>query len=211
MSTICLCIYTKRVFALNYIVNDSVRVKVPSRYNEIQPNAKYVAYIHQIVIGKLKERHSVINQVIQEFKDEDISTTSVRENQNLLNNILTDLAYNIFLKEHRLRYQTEQKVRFEHSLKQFTSFSYLNRGKTVEQFIVDYNDFLWKNISSSHLGLSPKIENNYRRNYHDGEVSPVTSLIFFLYFKTGSWSRYLARVLAASYRNPSVDFQKKYI
>ena len=81
----------------------------------------------------------------------------------------------------------------------------------MEQFIIDYNDFIWKEINGSHLGMSPKIENNYRRNYHDGEVSPITSMVFFLYFKTSKLPRFLSRVLASSYRNPNLDYQKKYI
>jgi len=125
--------------------------------------------------------------------------------------ILKDLAYNIYLKEHRLRYQTEQRLRFEESEKKFKSFFYLNRGKTWEQFIIDYNHFLWKEISKSHLGMSPKIENNYRRNYHDGEVSPITSIVFYLYFKTNCWSRFISQVLVSSYRNPFTNYQKKFI
>lgn len=115
------------------------------------------------------------------------------------------------MKEHRLRYQSEQRIRFEESEKRFKSFYYLYPWKSVEQFILDYNNFLWRGISKSHLGMSPKIENNYRRNYHDGEVSPITSLIFFLYFKTNNWSKYLSNILASSYRNPNTDFQKKYV
>jgi len=110
-----------------------------------------------------------------------------------------------------LRYQQEQRVRFDESEKKFLSYVYLNTGKSVEQFIIDYNNFIWKGVSKSHLGMSPKIEYNYRRNYHNGEVSPVTSLIFFLYFKTNKWSKYLSNILASSYRNPATDFQKKYV
>jgi hypothetical protein len=128
-----------------------------------------------------------------------------------LNDILSDLAYNIYLKEHRLRYQSEQKQRFDNSLNQFNGYVYQNRGISFEKFIADYNDFLWKSISKSHSGLSPKIASNYQRNFHDGEVSPVTSLVFFLYFKTNSWSKSLSRVLVSAFRNPQTDYQKKII
>lgn len=33
---------------------------MPSRYNKLEQNMKYVPYIQQIVISKLKEKNSVI-------------------------------------------------------------------------------------------------------------------------------------------------------
>ena len=81
----------------------------------------------------------------------------------------------------------------------------------MEQFIIDYNDFIWKEIFGSHLKMSPKIENNYRRNYHDSEVSPITSMVFFLYFKISKLPRFLIKNLISSYRNPNKENQKKYI
>ena len=68
-----------------------------------------------------------------------------------------------------------------------------------------------KKSIGSHLGMSPKIENNFRRNYHDGKVSPITSMVFFLYFKTNKLPRFLSKVLISSYRNPKLENQKKYI
>ena len=59
---------------------------------------------------------------------------------------------------------------------------YTIRNRSLDNFINDYNSFLWTEIKRSNLNLSPKIEANYRRNYHEGEVSPVTSTIFYLYF-----------------------------
>lgn len=128
-----------------------------------------------------------------------------------LNDILNELAYGIYLKEHRLRYQQEQKQRYDASVSRFNGWTYQACGATFETFIRDYNAFLWKQIDNSHGGYSPKIQNNYQRNFHDGEVSSVTSLIFFLYFKTNSWSRRVASVLFSSFRHPNTDHQKKLI
>jgi hypothetical protein len=82
---------------------------------------------------------------------------------------------------------------------------YTWRGKNMEEFVQDYNKFLWCEINKSHLYLSPKIEANYRRNYHEGEVSQVTSAIFFLYFKTDKIKRFLSKLLLAAHRDPTSD------
>lgn len=110
--------------------------------------------------------------------------------------MLKDLSYEIFISESRHRYQIEQKLRHYESIRQFDS------KVDLDQFVNDYNQLIWDGINASHNYLSPKIEANYRRNYHDGEVSPVTSLVFYLYFKTGRVHRFLAKLLAAAYRNP---------
>ena len=119
--------------------------------------------------------------------------------------ILSELSHNIFLSEHRLRYQSEQRNRHFVAVSKFTSRFYNLKDKSLEEFIKDYNKFLWFEINRSHLFQSPKIEANYRRNYHDGEVSPVTSLIFFLYFKTDKVKKFFGKLLLAAYRNPYTD------
>ncbi len=88
---------------------------------------------------------------------------------------------------------------------------YTIQNKTLEEFIKDYNKFLWSEINRSNLNLSPKIEANYRRNYHDGEVSPVTSLVFYLYFRTDKVKRFFSELLLAAYRNPYSDKRKNLV
>jgi hypothetical protein len=116
--------------------------------------------------------------------------------------IMSELSHNIFVSEHRLRYQSEQQSRNNAALKKFYNNSYMLRNRTLEEFVKDYNSFLWLEIDKSHMFQSPKIEANYRRNYHDGEVSPVTSIIFYLYFKTDKVKRFMAQLLLSAYRNP---------
>jgi len=128
-----------------------------------------------------------------------------------LNEILSDLSYNIFLKEHRLRYQPEQKIRHVNAFRKFNSKMYTFRNPTLDQFVKDYNKFLWFEINKSNLFISPKIEANYRRNYHEGEVSPITSIIFYLYFKTDKVKRFFSKLLLATYRNPYSDKRNNII
>jgi len=108
----------------------------------------------------------------------------------------------VYLPEHRLRYQSEQQNRHVAARCKFLCRSYLYRNKSLEEFVKDYNKFLWYEINKSHLFQSPKIEANYRRNYHDGEISEVTSAIFYLYFKTDKVKRFFAKLLLAAFRNP---------
>ncbi len=128
----------------------------------------------------------------------------------ILCDILSDLSFNIYIKENRYRYQQEQKLRFYCSNKKFNSPSYYWKNKSVESFVNDYNQFIWEEIKKSNLYLSPKIEANYRRNYHDGEVSQVTSAIYFLYFKTDKVKRFFSKLLLSAYRNPYSDKQPTF-
>jgi hypothetical protein len=88
---------------------------------------------------------------------------------------------------------------------------YVWKNNSIEDFVNDYNKFLWFETKKSHMFLSHKIEANYRRNYHDGEVSPATSLVFYLYFKTDNVKRFFSRLLASAYRNPYTEKQKSFI
>ncbi len=137
----------------------------------------------------------------------DISTLNMKDIRPILCDILSELSFNVYIKEHRNRYQEEQKIRFYNSNKKFNSSSYYWKNKSVESFVNDYNEFIWHEIKKSHLFLSPKIEANYRRNYHDGEVSQVTSAIFYLYFKTDKVKRFFSKLLMSAYRNPYSDKQ----
>ena len=130
---------------------------------------------------------------------------TISEIRTILPDILSELSHNVFLSEHRLRYQSEQRNRHFAAIAKFSSKFYSLNNKTLEEFIKDYNKFLWFEIKKSHLFQSPKIEANYRRNYHEGEVSPVTSLIFYLYFKTDKVKNFFGKLLLAAYRNPYTD------
>lgn len=116
-----------------------------------------------------------------------------------MTSILKDLSLNIYLKEHRLRYQQEQSQRFYNSLNHFTSFS-----GNITQFCDEYNYFLNCEIYDSFNQNAPKIENNYRLNYYQGETSRTTALTFFLYYKACGLTRIFARVLRSAHTKPQI-------
>lgn len=187
--------------------NESVRVRMVTRKLEIEPNTKYIPQIHKIILEKTTgfQNSQKINV------ETDFSEFSVNSISPILNQILSELSYNVYIKEHRLRYQEEQRNRHYLAVKKFNNILYLWKRPSVEQFIKDYNTFIWYEIKKSHNFMSPKIEANYRRNYHDGEVSPITSLVFYLYFKTDKVKRFFSKLLVASYRNPYATLQNKII
>jgi len=108
--------------------------------------------------------------------------------------MLKELSLNIYISEHRLRYQQEQQNRYFKSLCYFKRFS-----GNLDEFCVKYNEFLQKEISASHNYLSPKIEENYRRNYYQGETSKVTPLIFYLYYKTCNIKKFFGKLLTSAH------------
>lgn len=172
-----------------------------SRKLKIETNTKYVPMIMEVV-SKHAKRLDVDNT--------DLSQIHFKDSKKIFNDILNELSYNIHLKEHRLRYQQEQKQRYYNSVKCF-NYYYALRNKSLEEFVEDYNTFLWSEIKKSHYNLSPKIEANYRRNYHEGEVSPITSLVFYLYFKTNKVQKFLSQLLISAYRNPYTNKQKNIV
>jgi hypothetical protein len=163
---------------------------------KMEESTEYIPAIYNIVKEKAQGYNSQFD---------DLSMVTVQEIKPMMTSILTDLAFNIYVKEHRQRYQLEQKDRYYKSLKTFNYAFYST--KSVEDFIKDYNTFINSEIKRSHFNLSPKIEANYRRNYHE-DASAVTSTIFYLYFKTDRVKQFFAKVLYAAYRNPMTNNQK---
>jgi hypothetical protein len=175
------------------------RVRLPYRRLETEERCKYIRYIYNIVQDKILRINS----------NADLQTMKVSEVGYLLNSTLYDLSAGIYVSEHKFRYKTEQKNRYNKSIEKFS----LKKCKdlTIEEFIVAYNSFIEVEIKSSHNNVSPKIEANFRRNYHEGEISPVTGLIFHLNFRNDHVKNLFAKLLHSAYRNPLSDSQKQLI
>lgn len=122
--------------------------------------------------------------------------------------ILADLSSEIYLKEHRVRYQAEQTLRLKTSVNCFHSFFY--RPNSAAKFALDYNNFLWKSIKKSHGGLDPKIQINFQGNYPE-KNSYADKFVYYLYFQNSKFKKYLASVLAAAYKNPLKSSRRSII
>lgn len=115
---------------------------------------------------------------------------------------MTELSSEIYLQEHRNRYQLEQSNRLVSSKKHFDNYFYKNSTCTIGDFVLDYSKFLWNEISNSHGGYSNKIAYNLVGNYHSS-ISSVDKLIYHLYFQKSYIKRVLGSLLKAAYRNPT--------
>lgn len=170
-----------------------------------ETNTKYIEDIARVV--KNYTLHYVtISNLGNKEEPQDHTDLSLFKYSNIKpysQELLVELSTQIYLKEHRLRYQAEQNQRLSASFKKFNSKLYTWRNRTVEDFVLDYNAFLWSQINKSHLYLSPKIEANYRGNYYDSNKgSAIDSTIFYLYFRRSKVQRFISRVLNSAYRNP---------
>jgi hypothetical protein len=75
-------------------------------------------------------------------QEDQVSSHRVKEIKPILDDILRDLSLQIYLKDHKLRYQEEQKLRYLESSKVFLGTKYMIQNKTLEEFVEDYNCFL---------------------------------------------------------------------
>ena len=139
----------------------------------------------------------------------DFQTMRISEIGYLLNSTLYDLSSEIYVSEHKFRYKTEQKNRYNKSIEKFSLKNVKNM--TIEEFIIEYNKFIEEEVKASHNGVSPKIEANFRRNYHEGDIAPVNGLIFHLHFKNDGVKNLFAKLLHAAHRSPYSDTQKQII
>ena len=123
-----------------------------------------------------------------------------------MSEILKELSSEIYVQEHRLRYQTEQTKRYNSSVSKF-SYKFSNRfyGGSIADFVLDYNKFLWQNINQSHGGYCHKIQANVQGNFHES-VSKYDKLVYYLYFQQNSKmskvKKFLSSVLASAYKDP---------
>lgn len=80
-------------------------------------------------------------------------------------------------------------------------------SKTLADFVLDYNHFIWNSIKQSHGNVCPQIQANRRGNYHEN-VSSVDKYLYYLYFQKSFVKKFIASVLSSAYRNPKKVQQK---
>ena len=81
----------------------------------------------------------------------------------------------------------------------FSSSLYALKTCSVQDFILDYNKFLWKEVKRSHYHLNHKIAASVKGNYHE-ETSQADKFVHYLYFQQ---KEYLAKVFSSSFNNPN--------
>ena len=123
---------------------------------------------------------------------------------------MNDLSSEIYVSEHRNRYQSEQLERLSNSTNYFNRSLYSLKTCTVADFIEDYNKFLWNSIKKSHFGISHKIQASVQGNYNSSN-SRYDKLFYHLYFQGCNYRKLIAKILSSAYIDPRKSSRDKYI
>lgn len=127
--------------------------------------------------------------------------------QNFRKELLHYLAMNIVVKEHKMRYQTEQYERFVKSL----NFGMLHKSKlTLEEFCQHYSYMIELLVTQSHNYVSPKIEANYDE-YSEKKIRPINAMIFYYFFSAGRGNKTVAQLLLSAVRYPNAGVKRAYM
>ena len=117
------------------------------------------------------------------------------------------LAQNLYIKEHRHRYQQEQYERFTASIGNPLLYK---TNQTLGEFSNEYAMFIERLIESSHNYKSPNIEANY--NSPDQQTTnPIDATIFYYFFSMEKSKRNLARWMLAAARYPNDRVRAAYM
>lgn len=121
--------------------------------------------------------------------------------------LLRHLAYSIYVKEHRQKYQQEQFNRYVSSISTSTLFT---QEQTLKNFCLTYALFLEYQIDESHNFKSPKIEANYL-DYDTRTSRPIDSTVFHYFFSFQKAKRQWAKWMIASAKYPNENLRAAYL
>lgn len=178
---------------LHYYVDpkDKHRVYLPFRKTKPEQNTKYLNSVIDVVSKYIEPSR----------QNEDLRFIKFNEISPFLPDILHELSTNIYLSEHKLRYQIEQSDRLTHSLATFNNLRYRLFTRNVADFVVKYNNYLQNSIKSSHGGINHKIPYNVLGNYNE-ETIPADGLILSLKHDECKAKRFVGEVLESAYKSP---------
>eukprot|EP00340_Litonotus_pictus_P006627 CAMPEP_0170529440 /NCGR_PEP_ID=MMETSP0209-20121228/23014_1 /TAXON_ID=665100 ORGANISM="Litonotus pictus, Strain P1" /NCGR_SAMPLE_ID=MMETSP0209 /ASSEMBLY_ACC=CAM_ASM_000301 /LENGTH=242 /DNA_ID=CAMNT_0010821411 /DNA_START=18 /DNA_END=746 /DNA_ORIENTATION=+ len=193
------------IFYRDYVCDaDVYRLYLPLRVSFKEENTKYLAQI-------IKAVNKYTPHLQNENEPTSLEDIRFKDVIPFLGDILAECASDIYLSEHRVRYQAEQTLRLKESQKCFNSTLYRLRRKSAAQFVLDYNNFLWNQIDKSHGNIDHKIPYN-RIGHYTTETSHVDKFIFGMYFQTCSkLKKTIGQVLASAYKNPKKDTRPSLI
>lgn len=121
--------------------------------------------------------------------------------------LMQHLAQNIYVKEHRQRYQQEQLERFSATI---GNQSLYKSSMTLAEFSNKYAMMIERLVEASHHFKSPKIEANYNSS-DDRTTNPINSTIFYYFFSMEKSKRAWARWFLAASRYPNDRLRAAYM
>jgi len=121
--------------------------------------------------------------------------------------LLHYLAGNIFVKEHRLRYQKEQYDRYFYSM-QYSLL--MDKKQSLRDFCKGYAHLVEALIDESHNRRSPHIQANYD-DFAEQTIRPINATVFYYFFSTERRKRSFAQWILSAARYPNDKVRRAYM
>lgn len=121
--------------------------------------------------------------------------------------LLAHLAGNVFVKDHRLRYQQEQFDRFAASMSFIT---FRNQNITLRDFAYYYAHLIEELTEDSHGNKCPKIEANYD-DFRQKTVQPINATILYYFFSANRSGKLWAQWLLSASKFPNQKIRRAYM
>lgn len=150
-----------------------------------------------------------MNETYANFCDysKEQSMGQLQINDNFRIELLKFLAGNIYLKDHRMRYQTEQFDRFV-TTNHLLGPRYQN--KTLREFAYEYARIIDAIVDSSHNYRCPKIDANYD-DFQQKTVMPVNATVFYYFFSSNRQGKTFAQWILSTVRYPNERMRRAYM
>ena len=150
-----------------------------------------------------------MNETFANFCDynKEQNTGQLQINDNFRIQLLQYLAGNIYLKDHRQRYQVEQFDRFT------TSYHIMGtryQKKTLREFAYDYARMIDSIVEGSHNYSCPKIDANYD-DFQQKTVMPVNATVFYYFFSSSRQGKTFAQWILSTVRYPNEKMRRAYM
>eukprot|EP00343_Euplotes_focardii_P012554 CAMPEP_0205831128 /NCGR_PEP_ID=MMETSP0206-20130828/43149_1 /ASSEMBLY_ACC=CAM_ASM_000279 /TAXON_ID=36767 /ORGANISM="Euplotes focardii, Strain TN1" /LENGTH=359 /DNA_ID=CAMNT_0053135459 /DNA_START=307 /DNA_END=1386 /DNA_ORIENTATION=+ len=120
--------------------------------------------------------------------------------------LIAYLSSNIVVKEHRLRYQSEQYERYQTLMR----FLPVDDNMTLQQFSIVYAEHLRREVELSYMYISPKIQANYD-DFQERSVKPINAAVFYYFFNANRTRRKMAQVILSAARYPNEKVRRAYL
>lgn len=185
------------------------RLNMPLRRNKEEINTKYISTIISVVSEFIDLESKEENKI-------DLNEICLSEIDINMEDILHELAANIYVKENKYRYQLEQTYRKNISIKKFinkkmlyriTSMFKLNnfsrKRNSIGSFVLDYNDLIFQLARSSYENIDHKIPYNVIGNYSPSSIKTDSFIDYVNQNKRDKkiFNINLADVLTSSFTN----------
>ena len=155
--------------------------------------------------GKQAEMNDTFANFCDYSKEKSLGQMQINDNFRI--QLLKYLAGNIYLKDHRNRYQTEQFDRFVSS---YHIISTKYQKRPLRELAQDYARLIDAMVDASHDLKCPKIDANYD-DFQQKTVMPVNATVFYYFFSTNRQGKTFAQWILSTVRYPNERMRRAYM